>query len=45
MRTRKLLAMSMIGLPVGPARGPVTPHGETARAQLRQVLVDLGAVD
>jgi 4-hydroxy-tetrahydrodipicolinate synthase len=35
-------AMGMIGLPVGPARAPVGPMSEQARAQLRAALEQAG---
>lgn len=35
-------AMGMIGLPVGPARAPVGPMSEQARAQLREALDQAG---
>ncbi|MBL7198567.1 MAG: 4-hydroxy-tetrahydrodipicolinate synthase [Anaerolineae bacterium] len=37
-------AMHMLGLPAGPARQPVGPLSEEARAKLRQVLEDAGAL-
>jgi len=38
-------AMGMIGLPVGPARSPVGPLSEAARASLRQALEQAGVLD
>jgi 4-hydroxy-tetrahydrodipicolinate synthase len=37
-------AMHMLGLPAGPARQPVGPLSEEARAKLHQVLEDAGAL-
>ena len=37
-------AMEMIGLPAGPARGPVGPMSSEARAQLREVLDGAGVL-
>ena len=37
-------AMGMIGLPAGPARGPVGPLSEEARERLRDVLEQVGAI-
>ena len=37
-------AMGMIGLPAGPARGPVGPLSEEARERLRDVLKQVGAI-
>jgi 4-hydroxy-tetrahydrodipicolinate synthase len=38
-------AMGMIGLPVGPARAPVGPMSEGARAQLHEALEQAGLLD
>ena len=38
-------AMGMIGLPVGPARAPVGPMSEQARAQLHEALDQAGLLD
>jgi 4-hydroxy-tetrahydrodipicolinate synthase len=38
-------AMHLIGLPAGPARGPVGPLSDQARAQLREVLREAGAIE
>jgi len=35
-------ALELIGIPAGPCRGPVGPLAPDKRAELRQVLVDLG---
>jgi 4-hydroxy-tetrahydrodipicolinate synthase len=37
-------AMEMIGQPAGPARSPVGPMSDEARAQLRQVLNEAGVL-
>ena len=38
-------AMGMIGLPVGPARAPVGPMSELARAKLHAALEQAGLLD
>jgi len=35
-------ALELIGIPAGPCRGPVGPLSSEKRAELRQVLLDLG---